>query len=113
MKWTGYGGILLSLLLLYTLYSLGLPILLAVSLGVFFIVIIYLKEPVYKKIDGFLIGRFPATASWPSWGRTLLVLVLFVLLYALMKLVLFELLKLVGVDVQRIMLEGINNSISK
>jgi hypothetical protein len=102
--------LLLALLSLYALYSLGVPLMYIAILGIIYAAAIFLREHIYKKIDDFLIGKFPSIAGWPKWGRALLAIVVFIAAYAILKQVLFELLKIAGIDVQQALLEGMNRS---
>ncbi|MBU0586412.1 hypothetical protein KJ780_02795 [Candidatus Micrarchaeota archaeon] len=111
MDWKLLLRLLLVFLLLIMLYSIGMPINYLILLGILFLLVVLLREHIYEKIDKILIRIFPFISKWPQWIRALLVLLLFILAYALLKQLIFELLKIMGMDIQQSMVDSINNSL--
>jgi len=107
MNWRSYVRILSLVLILYSLYIGGVPTPVILLLGVFFILLIFLRGTMYRKIDAFLISRFSFVASLPPWGQKLLILSIFILIYMGFKQILFFSLKTMGLDIQQILLESL------
>lgn len=113
MEWKKYFRVALVALLLYSFYVAGFPILYIPLMGIIFILLIFLRGTFYRKIDEFLIKRLPFVAGWPSWVKKLLIIAIFILIYALFKQILFLSLKIVGIDIEQMILEGVNASLKK
>lgn len=94
-----------AVLLLCALYLLGLPPLYLAAFGMFLALFALLKGALYKKTDEFLSRKLPFVAKLPKWGKALLVMAIFILIYLAAKLVAFELLKMAGIDVQQMIID--------
>ena len=105
--------ILAIVLILYSLYIGGVPTPLILLLGVFFILLMFLRGTFYRKIDAFLINRFSFVARLPSWGQKLLIIIIFILIYWVFKQILFFSLKKIGIDIQQILMESLNSSLTE
>jgi hypothetical protein len=112
MEWRIYVRILALVIILYSLYVGGVPGNLVFLLGVFFILLMFLRGTFYRKIDAFLINRFSFVARLPSWGQKLLIIIIFILIYWVFKQILFISLKKVGIDIQQILMESLNLSLT-
>ncbi len=99
--------LLLVVLMLYMLYSLGIPLAALAVLAVLFVLFVLMRGPAYNRIDAELTKRFPFISSWAPWQKKLLVAAVFVLAYLLLKQGLYELLKMMGMDVQQMMLDSV------
>jgi len=97
-------------LLLLALYSLGFPLEYLALLGVIFILLVFFRDVFYIKIEGFLVRRFPSIGRLPSWARKLLVITIFILAYFLIKKFMFFSLKMAGLDIEKILTEGISRA---
>ena len=113
MDWTDTFRLVFGAGLLYFLYSVGLPLPSLVFFGILFVLLLFLRGAFYRKIDAFLAQRFRFMSGLPSWGRQLVVIVVFIFLYLLLKQVLFEVLKALGVDFQQELLDSLNESVRK
>jgi hypothetical protein len=109
MDWSLATRILLVALMLYVFYSLGVPLPAILVLGIILIAFVLLRGHAYRHIDIFLTNRFPSMARWAPWQKGLLVAVVFIIAYLLLKQAVYELLKMAGMDVQRMMLESIQS----
>jgi len=89
------------LLLLYLLYKLGIPVLYLPIIGIVFLLLVFFKITFYKKIDQFLTNKFPFVGRLPSWGKTILTIVVFLLIFTIAKQIIFLFLKVAGIDVQQ------------
>jgi len=74
--------------------------------------LILLRGTLYKKLDDFLIGKFPSLSKQKPWVRKLIVILAFILIYILLKQIIFLILKQFGIDVQQMITESINSSIN-
>ncbi len=108
MEWKQYLRLLAILLLLYSFYAAGFPAYYIPVMGVIFILLIFLKGSLYNKIDSFLIKRFPFIGKLPSWAKKLLIIAVFISIYVLIKQIVFAFLKIVGIDIEKTILENIS-----
>ena len=108
LKWRKYISILYALLILYFLYSIGTPIYYIPIIGIFFILFILLRGPAYNKINILLIKKFSFVEKLSPWIKKLLIILIFILIFTLLKQVVFISLKMIGIDIQEMILKGIN-----
>ena len=107
MEYKTYLRLFLVLLLLYYFYTSGFPLSQVIILGIFFIAIVFLRGPLYKKIDSVLVEKFPFIKSIHPWAKKLLMLLVFILVYILLKQIVFFLLSFAGIDMQGMLIESI------
>jgi len=110
MDWRLVLRILLVAVMLYVFYSLGVPLPAILVLGVLLIAFVLLRGHAYRQIDLFLTNRFPSMAGWAPWQKGLLVAIVFIIAYLLLKQGIYELLKMIGMDIQKMMLDSISSS---
>jgi hypothetical protein len=110
MEFQDYARIALAAVLLYFLYSAGLPASTLVVVGIFFVLLFFLRGPLFKKIDDFLVERIGFVKRMPPAARRLLVIVVFVLVYVVFKQAVFEILKAFGIDVQGVIYQAANGT---
>ncbi len=111
MKWKNYIRILLFAGLLYLLYNLGFSLYFIISIGIVLLLLTLLKGKLYKKLDNCLSKKFPSLSKLKPWIKKLILIAIFILIYALLKQIIFLVLKVFGIDIQKIILESINPSI--
>jgi len=111
MRWRKYIQILSIIGLLYFFYYLGLPLYYLGLIGIMSILLILLKGKIYRKLEGYINKKFPKISEQPSWIKKLIIIGLFVIIYILIKQVIFTFLKMVGIDIQKIILENLNKSV--
>jgi len=104
--------ILFSIILMYVLYTLGLSLYFIVLFGIVILLLIIFKGKLYKKLEDFLSRKFPFLSKLNPWIRKLIIVVIFILIYMLLKQIIFLLLKMAGVDIQGMLAESINQSIN-
>lgn len=109
MDWNLLIRILLVGLMLYVFYSIGVPLAAVIVLGVLLILFILLRGHAYRGIDVFLTTRFPSIAGWAPWQKALLVALVFIIAYIMLKQAVYELLKMMGMDVQQMMLDSVQS----
>ncbi|MBU3957520.1 MAG: hypothetical protein KKB25_00410 [Nanoarchaeota archaeon] len=112
MEKKNYLRMALALLMLYFFYQAGIPILFLPPIGIILVLLIFLKGTFYKSVDEFLVKKIPFAGRLPSLCRKLLVIAIFILIYVLVKQAVFEILSLGGIDVQQMIMESINQSLS-
>ena len=109
--WKKYFSILTFILLLFLFYRLGLPGYFIILIGIVILLLVLLKGKLYTKIDDFLRKKLPILSRQKPWVRKLIIIAIFILIYVLLKQVVFMVLKMAGVDIQRIISDSINQSI--
>jgi len=109
MDWSLIARILLVVLMLYMFYSLGVPLPAIMVLGALLLAFVLLRGHAYRQIDLFLTNKFPSMAGWAPWQKMLLVTIVFLLSYILLKQAVYELLKMIGMDVQQMMLDSVQS----
>ncbi|MBU1198121.1 hypothetical protein KJ765_06475 [Candidatus Micrarchaeota archaeon] len=97
--------LLLASVLLLVFYSLGLPLQYVVIIGFMFLVLLVLRGPFYRKVDGFLVQRFAFVRRMSPWSRRILVILVFLLFYLIFKQFVYEFLKLFGIDIPGVLME--------
>lgn len=102
-----YLRIILVLLLLVSLYQFGVPIEGIVAMGVLFIAVILLRGPLYKKIETAIISKFPAFGKLHPWIQKGVIILCFIIIYAIFKQIIFLGLKLIGFDLQKMIFDSI------
>lgn len=95
----------------YLLYSLGLPIQYLALFAVMAGLVLLFKGRVYSKIDRFIVSKLPFSQKLPPIVRKVLIFIIFLLGYLILKFLLFEMLKMFGVDVQLAIAQSINQSV--
>ncbi len=99
------------IILLGLFYYLGFSIYFLLVLGIFFILIILLKGKLYRKINEYAIRRFSFLKKLPNWVQRLIIIFGFILIYILIKEIIFLILELFGIDIREIMINNINQSL--
>lgn len=92
-------GILLGLL-----FSAGVPLEALFVLGVLFVVFLMLRGHVWQMAEQSLERFFPSAKTWPEWVRKGVLFGIFVLILLVVKQVTYSALKLVGLDIESILL---------
>jgi Trk-type K+ transport system membrane component len=80
--------------------------------GVLFLLIIFLKGKLYRKVKDSVNKKFPSLAKLPPWVQKLVIILIFILIYLLAKELIFFVLKLGGIDVREIMVNSVNQSLA-
>ncbi|MFA5070781.1 MAG: hypothetical protein WC511_00225 [Candidatus Pacearchaeota archaeon] len=100
------------ILILGLFYYLNFSIYFIMVVGVLFLLIILLKGKLYTKIKDFTNKKFPSLAKLPSWIHKLIIILIFILIYILLKEIIFFVLKLGGIDVRGIIANSVNQSLT-
>lgn len=99
--------------LLVLFYRVGFPLTVVFVLGLLFLFVLLVRGPIKRKVEKTITMVFPFTNNWPDWARALLVFVVFIIVYSIIKFVLFEVLKVFGIDVQKMIADAANQSLNK
>jgi hypothetical protein len=95
-------------LLLISFAMLGLSFEALTVLGLFFIIIILLRGKMWKTAEKTIEKFFPFTKSWPGWSQKILLFILFLIIFLILKQLLYFGLNLIGIDLQTILLDAMN-----
>jgi len=108
MKYTPYMRIGLLALMLYSFYILGFPPYMIVLFGALGIAIIALRGHAYEKIEKFIGEKYPPYKEFSGIKKKIILIVSFMLIYIILKQILFALLAFMGFDVQKDMMSIIS-----
>lgn len=113
IPWKKYFQILTGAVLLVVLYKLKLPLSSIILVGLLFVLLIFIKGRLYKKFDRFLNRRFHFLSKLNPPTKELIIVVSFVLFYALIKLIILIWLKTQGLDVQQVITDNLDSQIPR
>jgi len=103
--------LLLLPLLLYSFYLAKLPLQIIVFFGIFFLLLTLFRTKFYNKIEFHLGEKFPVIHDWHPWAKKALIILVFILIYTVIKQVLyFSLDFFFGVNIEKMLLESMNYS---
>ncbi|MFH1224257.1 MAG: hypothetical protein V1676_00455 [Candidatus Diapherotrites archaeon] len=94
-------------LFLILFWQLGLPFEALVVLGAIMLVLVLMRGKMWRAADRAVERWLPFTKKWPDWGRKVVVVLVFIVALALLKQIVYFLLSLAGIDVQRIMIDAV------
>ena len=90
------------LLLLAYFYVAGLPLEIIAIIGIMFAGFFFLRGKIWKTAEHVMENYFPFTKKWPEWAHKAIVIILFIVLYLILKEIVYILLGFAGIDVQQI-----------
>jgi hypothetical protein len=96
--------------LLVLFYFLKFPLPFIAGMGLVFVLIIFLKGKLYRKIESFMDKKFPFLVSLNPTIRKIIIILIFILFWVLLKQIIFMGFNLAGIDLQDIMIESLNQS---
>ena len=108
MKYTLYMRMGFLALMLYLLYTLGFPLYILLLFGVLGLAILIIRGHAYEKIDKFICEKYPPYKEFSPMKKRIILIVAFILLYAILKQILFAVLGYAGFNVQHDMMEVIS-----
>ncbi|MFH1801638.1 MAG: hypothetical protein ABH804_02275 [archaeon] len=94
--------IFILVFLLYFLYKLNFPVYFLVIIAIIASTLILLRKTFYKKIEDFLSIKFPFFKKQSPWIKKIIIIIILILFYILIKQTAFALLKIFGLDIQKI-----------
>ncbi|MFH1391968.1 MAG: hypothetical protein ABIH20_06665 [Candidatus Diapherotrites archaeon] len=102
--------LLLVPLILYMFYTLGFPLEIIAILGVLYIALILLRGKIWRTAERVIEKYLPFTKTWPNWAQKALLIIFFILIYLVLKQIIYFLLGLVGIDLEKMLLASMNIS---
>ena len=97
-------------LLMYSFYLLGWSLEVIAILGIIFTIVILFRGKIWKMTESAVEKYLPFTKAWPDWAQKLLLIIIFYLIYAILKLVIFFTLGLVGIDIEELIMSTYNTN---
>jgi len=111
LSWRFWLRIVAIVLMLCAFYSAGLSWEYILILGLIFIVVIFLRGKLYRKIDHLLKKHFKFMSKIKKpWVEKLIIVVVFIIVYMVIRELIYIILGLFGIDVQHALTESINNT---
>ncbi len=104
-----YGSVLL---LLYIFYDLGMYVTTLAALGVMMALFLALRGTIYGKVSSALDEHVPHTKKLPGWLKYAVTLIVFLLIFIVLKEIAYAVLYYAGLDVKGEMFEAMNRSLS-
>lgn len=100
--------LLLLPFLLYSFFLAKFPLEIIVFFGIFFLLMILFRTHFYQKIEFLLGEKFPFIHDWHPWKKKLLIILVFILIYTILKSVIyFSLNVFFGIDIEKMLLENL------
>jgi hypothetical protein len=81
-------------------------------MGVLFVSMIIFRSSVYKKLENVLDEKLPFIQKWSPRKKKILMILIFIIIYTIIKQIVFFVLLLMGIDLQQILMERINQASS-
>jgi hypothetical protein len=106
LKYRKYFSILFVLLLLCSFYQLGLSLPGIIALGVVFIVLVLLRDPINKNSNKLINEKLPFLNKLSPWLKRIILILVFFLVYAILKQAIFFGLKIAGIDLKEMILKS-------
>jgi len=104
-----YLQITTSAILLFIFYKLGFSFYFIIGMGIFILLLVLLKGKLFNKLDSFLTAKFSFLSKQSPRVKKLIIIIAFILAYIVLKQIIFFILSQFGIDVQKIILDGVNN----
>lgn len=96
-------------LFLAIFYQLGLPIETLILFGLLLLAFILLRGHIWKSAEHALERFFPFVKQWPEWAQKIALFVLFIIIYLVLKQIVYALLALAGIDLQTLIENAVEN----
>jgi|GEM_PF-1208945 len=97
-------------LILYSFYLLEFPPIYIQIMAVLFIAMIIFRSSAYNKIEKLLEEKLPFTQTWSPRKKKILMIIIFFIIYTIIKQIIYFILLLMGIDIQQILVEKINQT---
>ena len=104
--------IVFTVLILSFFYLLDFPLIYIQIMGVLFVSMIIFRSSVYKKLENVLDEKLPFIQKWSPRKKKILMIIIFIIIYTIIKQIVFFTLLLMGLDLQQILVERINQTSS-
>ncbi len=104
-----YLQIITSAILLFVFYKLGFSFYFIIGMGFFILLLVLLKGKLFNGLDTFLTAQLPFLSKQSPRVKKLFIVIAFILSYIILKQIIFFILLQSGIDVQKIILDSVNN----
>ena len=104
--------VVIAIVFVYLLYRAGLPWPYILGFALILIASFALRGHLYRKIDHYLKHFFPSIKKLPSWVEKVIIVVVFILIYLVLKEAIYAILKAAGFDIEGAVASSINQSFS-
>jgi hypothetical protein len=112
-SWKLYLQVVLLIIAIYIYYRLGFSLYDIILIVIILLLLKLFKGKLYKRLDKILIDKLPFLSKQKQGVRKLIVVIVFILLYFILKQIIFLILKQFGIDIQQMIMNKINQSITK
>ena len=112
LNWRFWLRVVIVVLILYSFFRTGLSLEYVIILGIIFVLIIFLRGKLYRKINQLMTKHFKFLSTARPWVKKLIIILVFIIIYLILREGVFLVLKLAGVDVQKILVESMNQSVN-
>ena len=102
--------VIYSIIILGLFYYLGFPLYYIIILAIVILAFILLKGKMYRKLDSSLSKILPFLSKLSPTAKKIIIIAIFVLIWMILKQVIFLGLKMAGIDMQKILIESMNQS---
>jgi hypothetical protein len=102
--------IIYILFILGLFYYLGFPLPYIAIMAIIILLLILFKGKLYRKLDSLLSRRLPFLSKLKPWIKKLIIITFFILIWIILKQIIFGVLKMAGIDVQKIIMNSLNQS---
>jgi len=106
-----YLRIIFTLVLIVFLFISNIPLYLVILMGIILIFLVLLKDRLYTKIDQYLTDNFHFISNRNKLVKRSIIILSFILVYIIIKQLIFLLLRQAGLDVPKIIANSLNYSI--
>ncbi len=96
--------------LLFSFFLAKIPVEVIAVFAVFFGLLIVFRKKIYDFIEHHLGKKFPYIHDWPGWKKKLLLVLVFILLLAIIKQILFFAVEIAfGINIDQMLLENLES----
>lgn len=110
-KYKKYISIVFVLLLLCSFYQLGIPLPQLIALGIVFIIIVLLKDPIRQGSDKLVNEKFVFLNKMPDRLKKIIIFLIFLLIFMVLKQAIFFGFKSMGIDLEETISKNINSEL--
>lgn len=75
------------------------------------LLLLIFRTKLYNKVGEIIKTNFKFVSKLPKWAVRILIVIIFILIYILIKQIIFEVLKIFGLDIQKILVDNLNQSL--
>jgi hypothetical protein len=91
-------------ILMYFFYLFSWPLEIIVLLGILFIGLILVKGKIWNTSETIIERLLPFTKVWPSWAQKILLILIFFIIYIILKQILFFILGMAGINLEEMII---------